>query len=65
MVLGKNFLDYSILYKIFPNTDTIMARSHAMLIVEIGVALTVMCAMYTIYLSLSSDGKYDEAVNID
>ena len=28
-----------------------MARSHAMLGVEIGVALTVMCSMYGIYVN--------------
>ena len=53
---GKSFLDYSAWAKFLPYTGEIMARSHSMLIVEIGVALTVMCGMYGIYMSLVSDG---------
>ena len=60
--LGGNFLDYSVLHKILPATDTIMARSHAMLGVEIGVALTVMVSMYGIYLSLASNGRFDKGL---
>ncbi|RAP27351.1 sodium:proton antiporter [Candidatus Marinamargulisbacteria bacterium SCGC AG-333-B06] len=62
LLLGGNFLDYSVLHKILPATDTIMARSHAMLGVEIGVALTVMVSMYGIYLSLSSNGRLDKGL---
>jgi len=60
--LGGNFLDYSVLSKILPATDTIMARSHAMLGVEVGVALTVMVSMYGIYLCLSSNGRMDKGI---
>ena len=56
MALGANFLDYSILYKIFP-TDPIYARSHSMLGVEIGVAFTVTTIMFATYANLSSGGK--------
>ena len=55
--LGKNFLDYHILHKILPATDTIMARSHAMLGVEIGVAFTVSSIMFGLYAYLSSQGR--------
>ncbi len=62
LFLGGNFLDYSVLSKILPATDSIMARSHAMLGVEIGVALTVMVSMYGIYLCLSSNGRFDKGL---
>lgn len=60
--LGENFLDYHILSQILPYTDEVMARSHAMLGVEIGVGLTVMCGMYFIYASLASDGHLDKGL---
>ncbi|MBG91034.1 MAG: sodium:proton antiporter [Actinobacteria bacterium] len=62
MMLGSNFLDYSVLSQILPATDSVMARSHAMLIVEIGVAFTVMCAMVGIYTSLASNGRFDKGL---
>jgi multicomponent Na+:H+ antiporter subunit B len=62
LFLGGNFLDYGVLHKVLPYTDAIMARSHAMLGVETGVALTVMAAMYGIYLSLATDGKFDQGL---
>ena len=60
--LGENFLDYHILHQILPGTDSIMARYHSMLFVEIGVAFTVMCGMYFIYVSLASDGHFDKGL---
>lgn len=60
--LGENFLDYHVLSQFLPYTDEIMARSHAMLGVEIGVAFTVMCGMYFIYISLASDGHFDKGL---
>ena len=60
--LKGNFLDYSVLSQILPATDAIMARSHAMLGVEIGVAFTVMCSMFAIYVSLASDGHYEKGL---
>ncbi len=62
MMLNKNFLDYSSLAVILPGTDEIMARSHGMLGVEIGVAIAVMSAMIVIYVSLSSNGTYDKGL---
>ena len=39
-----------------------MARYYSMLFVEIGVAFTVMCGMYFIYVSLASDGHFDKGL---
>jgi multicomponent Na+:H+ antiporter subunit B len=55
--LGRNFLDYHILHKVLPATDSVMARSHAMLGVEIGVAFTVAAIMFGLYTCLSSQGR--------
>ena len=56
LILGVNFLDYSILEHVYPATDAIMARSHSMLVVEIGVAFTVTTILYLIYANLASSG---------
>lgn len=61
-LLGSNFLDYSAWAQLLPGVDAIMARSHSMLAVEIGVALTVMCGMYGIYMSLVSDGGFKKGL---
>ena len=62
LVFGGNYLEYSVLHVILPGTDEIMARSHSMLIVEIGVALTVMMGMFGIYASIASDGRMEEGL---
>jgi len=62
LIMGANFLDYSILSKILPATDRIMARSHGMLGIEIGVAIAVMAIVVTIYLNLASHGKLDKGL---
>ena len=59
---GANFLDYSAWASLLPATGEKMARSHSMLAVEIGVALTVMCGMYGIYMSLVSDGGFKKGL---
>lgn len=61
IVLGNNFLDYSILSKIMLGTP-IEARSHSMLGVEIGVAFTVAAIMFSIYSNLVSGGKMKEGL---
>lgn len=61
LLLGEAFLDYSALAPIF-GTDRVMARSHGILIVEIGVAIAVMSVMIWIYYNLSSAGKQDEGL---
>ena len=55
MFLGENFLDYHILSRILPASEE-MARSHAMLIVETGVAFTVTAVMFSIYANLATRG---------
>lgn len=50
-----NFLDYSYLSPIIPGSAN-MARSHSMLVVEIGVALTVSSMMVIIFRQLSTGG---------
>jgi len=62
LLLGANFLDYSVLHKVLPATDEVMARSHGILGVEIGVAFTVMSVLFLIYANLSSGGEMDEGV---
>jgi len=56
MFLGSNFLDYEILHKVLGGTG-VKARYDSMLIVEIGVAFTVMAIMFIIYAVLSSKGR--------
>ena len=60
--LGENFLNYKVLSSILPDTSEVMAHSHGILGVEIGVALAVMAIMIAIYSNLSSDGKYDKGL---
>lgn len=62
IVLGANFLDYGILSMILPATDSIEARSHAMLGIEVGVAIAVMAIIITIYANIASHGKYDRGL---
>ena len=61
LLLGLNFLDYSALASIL-GVDPITARSHGILIVEIGVGIAVMGTMIWIYSNVSSKGKYDEGL---
>lgn len=61
ILLGAAYLDYKALAKVLP-VDQIMARSHGILGVEIGVGLTVMAVMICIYNNLASEGKYDEGL---
>ena len=61
LLMNANYLDYSALGGIL-GVDPITARSHGILIVEIGVGLSVMTAMIWIYYNLSSVGKHDEGL---
>jgi len=61
LLLGSNFLDYSALSKIL-GVDPVTARSHGILLVEIGVGMAVMAAMISLYYNLSSAGKLDEGL---
>ncbi|MBW1993395.1 MAG: Na(+)/H(+) antiporter subunit B [Deltaproteobacteria bacterium] len=61
LILGANFLDYSALAALL-GVDPVTARSHGILIVEIGVGLAVMATMIWIYFLLSSVGTNDEGL---
>jgi multicomponent Na+:H+ antiporter subunit B len=61
LLFGLNFLDYSALASIL-HVDPVTARSHGILIVEIGVGIAVMATMIWIYNNLSSSGNYDEGL---
>ena len=56
-----NFLDYSALAALL-GTDPVMARSHGILIVEIGVGIAVMAVMIVLYYNLASAGEYEEGL---
>jgi len=62
LLMGGNFLDYGTLHPLMPATDAIGARSHGMLLVEIGVAVAVMAIMIIIYSSIASRGRYDRGL---
>lgn len=55
LFFGGHFLDYDMLQALFP-LDPLMARSHSMLIVEVGVAFTVSSIMLLIFRQLVSGG---------
>lgn len=61
LLFGFNFLDYSALATIL-GVDAVTARSHGILIVEIGVGIAVMATMIWIYNNVASAGKYDEGL---
>ncbi len=61
MLLGANFLDYGALASLL-GVDPVLARSHGILMVEIGVGMTVMAVMVSLYYILSSDGKLNEGL---
>ena len=61
LLLGSNFLDYSALSKIF-GVDPVTARSHGILLVEIGVGMAVTAVMISLYYNLASAGKHDEGL---
>jgi len=62
LLLGANFLDYSALGKVLPAAEQDMARSHGMLVIEIGVALAVMAIMVSIFANISSRGRMDKGL---
>jgi multicomponent Na+:H+ antiporter subunit B len=61
LLLGANFLDYSMLAPLL-HVGPIMARSHGIFMVEVGVGIAVMATMIWIYCNVSSQGKYDEGL---
>ena len=61
MAMGADFLNYGALSGLL-RVDPVMARSHGILIVEIGVGIAVSAVMVWIYYTLSSGGKLDEGL---
>jgi len=61
LLCGANFLNYEALAPLL-GVSPVMARSHGILIVEIGVAFAVMAMIIWIYYNLSSAGKHDEGL---
>ncbi len=61
LILGRNFLAYAAWAKLLGITE-VEAHSHGMLGVEIGVAITVMSIMFSLYANLSSGGDLDEGL---
>ena len=61
MLFKSNFLDYSALAALL-GTDPVTARSHGILIVEIGVGIAVMAVMIMLYYNLASAGKHKEGL---
>ncbi|WP_300667521.1 Na(+)/H(+) antiporter subunit B [Desulfoluna sp.] len=61
LLFGANFLNYEALAPLL-GVSPVMARSHGILIVEIGVAFAVMAVIIWIYYNLSSAGKHDEGL---
>lgn len=57
LLLGGHFLDYAALQHVLPGVGPEMARSHAILGVEIGVGITVSSIMFAIYANLSTRGE--------
>ena len=59
--LGSNYLDYGALSRLF-GVDPVTARSLGILMVEIGVGITVMAVIITLYYNLASAGRHDEGL---
>ena len=59
--MGGNYLDYVVLDPILPGKGD-MARSHGILLVEIGVGITVMFSMVAIHINLASNGRFDRGL---
>jgi multicomponent Na+:H+ antiporter subunit B len=61
MLFQSNYLDYGALSNIL-GVDPVTARSHGILIVEIGVGIAVMAVMVSLYYNLASAGHHDEGL---
>jgi multicomponent Na+:H+ antiporter subunit B len=61
LLLGRNFLAYAAWAEVLGVTEQ-MAHSHGMLGVEIGVAITVLSIMFSLYADLASGGDLDEGL---
>lgn len=61
LALGWNFLGYAALAGLLSSSEA-MARSYGILAVEVGVGITVMAVMVSIYYDLASGGDLDEGL---
>lgn len=59
LLLGANYLDYGILHRILP-VDPVQARTLGTLGIEIGVGITVMAVMVSLFLNIVSGGRHGE-----
>lgn len=59
LILGANYLDYGILHKILP-ADPVKARALGTFGIEIGVGITVMAVMVSIFLNIASGGEHEQ-----
>lgn len=59
LILGANYLDYGILHNILP-VNPAKARALGTLGVEIGVGITVMAVMVSIFLNIASGGEHEQ-----
>jgi len=56
---GGNFIDYAKWSKILP-VNEVMARYYGMAFIELGVQITVMAVMVSIFLDLATAGLHEE-----
>ncbi|MED5381231.1 MAG: DUF4040 domain-containing protein [Verrucomicrobiota bacterium] len=61
LFMGGNYLDYGTLDAVLPGKQD-MARSHGILLVEIGVGITVMFSMLAIHINLASNGRLERGL---
>ncbi len=61
LLCAGNFLDYGKLSNVLP-TDPIKARYYGMAMIELGVQITVMAVMVSIFLDLVTGGKHENAL---
>ena len=59
-----NFLDYGKLSNLLP-TDPVKARYYGMAMIELGVQITVMAVMVSIFLDLVTAGKHEKTLEDD
>lgn len=60
LILGANYLDYGILHKILP-AGPAKARALGTFGIEIGVGITVMAVMVSIFLNIATGGEHEGA----
>ena len=64
LLYSGNFLDYGKLSNLLP-TDPIKARYYGMAMIELGVQITVMAVMVSIFLDLVTAGKHEKSLEED